>query len=60
MEAQVDISYPSTRVRSQKKVGVQVHQLTQMQELLLQAPTWSDEDYSNYLEVNNHFNRWRE
>ncbi|GHT10416.1 hypothetical protein AGMMS4956_01720 [Bacteroidia bacterium] len=60
METQAHISYPTTRAWSQKKVGVQVHQLTQMQELLLQAPTWSDEDYNNYLAVNNHFNRWRE
>jgi hypothetical protein len=57
METQAHVSYP--RIRSKRKVGTQVHELTLMQKLLLQAPTWSDEDYQNYLEGNQHFNQWR-
>ena len=32
---------------------------TPMHELIMQAPTWSDEDYNNYLEVRNHINKSR-
>ena len=31
-----------------------------LQKLLLQAPTWSDEEYKNYLEARRHFNQFNE
>jgi hypothetical protein len=30
---------------------------TSLQKLLLKGPTWSEEEYSNYLEARNHFNQ---
>jgi len=30
-----------------------------MQELILQAPTWTDEEYNNYLEARDHINQSR-
>ena len=30
-----------------------------MQELILQAPTWTDEEYNNYLEARKHINKSR-
>jgi ABC-type transport system involved in cytochrome c biogenesis ATPase subunit len=33
--------------------------LTPIQELLLQTPTWSDEEYNQYVELRKHFSRWR-
>jgi DNA-binding HxlR family transcriptional regulator len=33
--------------------------LTPIQELLLQAPTWSDEEYNRYVELRKHFSYWR-
>ncbi|GHT02741.1 hypothetical protein FACS189440_02230 [Bacteroidia bacterium] len=44
---------------SKNQVGTQKYKLTKMQKLLLQAPTWSDEEYKSYLEANEHFNAWR-
>jgi len=32
---------------------------TSIQELILQSPTWTDEDYNNYLEVKKHFHQSR-
>ena len=32
---------------------------TPIQELILQAPTWTDEEYNNYLEVRNHITQSR-
>lgn len=34
----------------------QAKEKTEWQQLLLQAPTWSDEEYNNYLSVRNEFN----
>ena len=32
---------------------------TSIQELIMQSPTWTDEDYNNYLEVKKHFHQSR-
>ena len=32
---------------------------TPIQELILQAPTWTDEEYDNYLETRQHINKSR-
>ena len=32
-------------------------QHTSIQDLIMQAPTWTDEEYNNYLEVRNHVNQ---
>jgi len=32
---------------------------TSIQELILQAPTWTDEEYNNYIEARKHINQSR-
>jgi len=32
---------------------------TPMQELIMQAPTWTDDEYNNYLETRQHINQSR-
>ena len=43
----------------QNKFANQPKKRTPIQELILQAPTWTDEEYNNYLEVRNHINQSR-
>ncbi|MDR1973475.1 MAG: hypothetical protein LBQ31_02250 [Bacteroidales bacterium] len=33
--------------------------LTDFQKLLLSAPTWTDEEYDEYLDRRGHFSKWR-
>jgi len=35
------------------------HRHTSIQELIMQAPTWTDEEYNNYVEVRKHINQSR-
>ncbi len=62
MKMQAYINSPvldSEKVLVRGKIGAQVQKLTSMQKVLLQVPTWSDEDFNGYLERNQHFNHWR-
>ena len=43
----------------QNKFANHTKKRTPIQELILQAPTWTDEEYCNYLEVRNHINQSR-
>lgn len=41
------------------KTKKQVKQTTELQELILNAPTWTDVEYNNYLQAKEHLNIFR-
>lgn len=41
------------------KERIREKKLSPMQEIILQAPTWTDEDYDKYLEIREHINQSR-
>lgn len=43
----------------QDKYGTPIKKRNTIQDIILQAPTWTDEDYEQYLEVRKHINQSR-
>ncbi len=46
-------------IQAELKSKKQKKQKTPLQELLLKAPTWTEQEYQNYLEVKAHLNQFR-
>jgi len=47
-------------IQQQLKVKQLKKQKTPLQKLLLQAPTWTEQEYQNYLEAKSHLNQFRQ
>jgi hypothetical protein len=46
-------------IQQQLKAKQSKKQKTALQKLLLQAPTWTEQEYQNYLEAKAHLNQFR-
>ncbi len=47
-------------IQQQLKANQPKKQKTPLQKLLLQAPTWKDQEYQNYLQAKAHLNQFRQ
>lgn len=47
-------------IQQQLKANPPQKQKTPLQKLLLQAPTWTDQEYQNYLQAKTHLNQFRQ
>jgi len=72
MELKVNIGYPQVfelvcqlpekdiqKLLKQLQIKSITKKQTPIQELILQAPTWTDEEYDNYLEARQYINQSR-